>query len=434
MVAPSGRSTVPSLATSNATMRTHGHVDPSGLGAGRCERHRTVGRGPATSPRPGDPPAARAASPTVGDAPLDARPYRPWCDVDRTTEVEWVCCSNRGERRAGAARVVPHPVADTPLDRPRVLVAALEAVMLGDASRFAELFSEDVEFTSPHLSLTSLAVAAARARRAGGLAQRHHGRGGRPRRRRRQADRRVAARGDVHAPGAARRPRAHRADRRRGPPHRGVGRRVPWPADPCVPALLRRQRAPGRRSRARSAGASPRRPDRVDGRAPIDSSRGRYLEARHDQLAPSTSTADGSVEDGRFRGRAGDHARSRRPVRDVPARPRHDRGVPALAGSGAPRPAGRDRRAPPGVDPRDPAARAMGEPAVTVAVRGGRRRRRPRRAPAAHGRARAPDPRAAGRPPRLAGRSAVDRSRPGVVRRRRSTSTPRRSRSPTGSP
>ena len=28
--------------------------------------------------------------------------------------------------------------------------------MLGDASRFAELFSEDVEFASPHLSLTSL--------------------------------------------------------------------------------------------------------------------------------------------------------------------------------------------------------------------------------------------------------------------------------------
>jgi hypothetical protein len=37
-----------------------------------------------------------------------------------------------------------------------VLVAALEAVMLGDGSRFAELFSEDVEVTSPHLSLSSL--------------------------------------------------------------------------------------------------------------------------------------------------------------------------------------------------------------------------------------------------------------------------------------
>jgi ketosteroid isomerase-like protein len=57
---------------------------------------------------------------------------------------------------SGAARVVPHPVADAPIDRPRVLEAALEAVMIGDASRFAELFSEDVEFTSPHLSVASL--------------------------------------------------------------------------------------------------------------------------------------------------------------------------------------------------------------------------------------------------------------------------------------
>jgi hypothetical protein len=48
------------------------------------------------------------------------------------------------------------PVVDESLDRPRVLVAALEAVILGDASRFAELFSEDVEFSSPHLSLVSL--------------------------------------------------------------------------------------------------------------------------------------------------------------------------------------------------------------------------------------------------------------------------------------
>ena len=57
---------------------------------------------------------------------------------------------------SGPARVVPRPVADAPTDRPRVLAAALEAVMLGDASRFAELFSEDVEFSSPHLSVASL--------------------------------------------------------------------------------------------------------------------------------------------------------------------------------------------------------------------------------------------------------------------------------------
>jgi hypothetical protein len=57
---------------------------------------------------------------------------------------------------SGVPRVVPHPVADAPIDRPRVFVAALEAIMLGDASRFSELFSEDVEFASPHLSLASL--------------------------------------------------------------------------------------------------------------------------------------------------------------------------------------------------------------------------------------------------------------------------------------
>jgi hypothetical protein len=54
------------------------------------------------------------------------------------------------------ARVAHHPGVDPPLDRSRVFLAALEAVMLGDASRFAELFSDDVEITSPHLSVTSL--------------------------------------------------------------------------------------------------------------------------------------------------------------------------------------------------------------------------------------------------------------------------------------
>ena len=56
----------------------------------------------------------------------------------------------------GQAPAIPVPDADAPRDRPLVLVAALEAVMLGDASRFAELFCEDVEFTSPHLSLVSI--------------------------------------------------------------------------------------------------------------------------------------------------------------------------------------------------------------------------------------------------------------------------------------
>ncbi len=56
----------------------------------------------------------------------------------------------------GPAHADPPGFVDAPLDRPRVLVATLEAIMLGDASRFAELFIEDVEFASPHLSLTSL--------------------------------------------------------------------------------------------------------------------------------------------------------------------------------------------------------------------------------------------------------------------------------------
>src|SRR4051812_42259710 len=57
---------------------------------------------------------------------------------------------------SAAARVAHHPGIDPPLDRSSVFLAALEAVLLGDASRFAELFSEDVEITSPHLSVTSL--------------------------------------------------------------------------------------------------------------------------------------------------------------------------------------------------------------------------------------------------------------------------------------
>ena len=46
---------------------------------------------------------------------------------------------------------------DVPFDRGLLCLAALEAVVLGDASRFAELFTDDVEFCSPHLMLESLA-------------------------------------------------------------------------------------------------------------------------------------------------------------------------------------------------------------------------------------------------------------------------------------
>jgi hypothetical protein len=45
---------------------------------------------------------------------------------------------------------------DVPFDRGIVCLAALEAVVLGDASRFPELFTDDVVFCSPHLSIESL--------------------------------------------------------------------------------------------------------------------------------------------------------------------------------------------------------------------------------------------------------------------------------------
>jgi ketosteroid isomerase-like protein len=51
---------------------------------------------------------------------------------------------------------VPPLRTDLPSDRGAVFLAALEAVVLGDASRFAELFTEDVELSSPHLVVQSL--------------------------------------------------------------------------------------------------------------------------------------------------------------------------------------------------------------------------------------------------------------------------------------
>ena len=47
---------------------------------------------------------------------------------------------------------------DVPFDRGVVFLTALEAVVLGDASRFSELFTEDVVFSSPHLVVESLAA------------------------------------------------------------------------------------------------------------------------------------------------------------------------------------------------------------------------------------------------------------------------------------
>ena len=45
---------------------------------------------------------------------------------------------------------------DVPWGRQRVLLAALEALVLGDASRFGELFTDDVVVSGPHLGIESL--------------------------------------------------------------------------------------------------------------------------------------------------------------------------------------------------------------------------------------------------------------------------------------
>ena len=42
------------------------------------------------------------------------------------------------------------------IDRGEVFLAALEAVVLGDGSRFADLFTDDIVFCSPHLMVESL--------------------------------------------------------------------------------------------------------------------------------------------------------------------------------------------------------------------------------------------------------------------------------------
>jgi len=55
-------------------------------------------------------------------------------------------------------RFAPTSPGDVPLDRRRLFMAALEAVVLGDASRFGDLFTDDVVFSSPHLTLESLAM------------------------------------------------------------------------------------------------------------------------------------------------------------------------------------------------------------------------------------------------------------------------------------
>jgi hypothetical protein len=47
--------------------------------------------------------------------------------------------------------------ADVPSDRERVFLVAVEAVLLGDASRFTDLFTPDVCVRGPHVAVDSLA-------------------------------------------------------------------------------------------------------------------------------------------------------------------------------------------------------------------------------------------------------------------------------------
>jgi hypothetical protein len=50
----------------------------------------------------------------------------------------------------------PPPQDDVAFDRGVVFLAALEAVVLGDGSRFGDVFTDDVVFSSPHLMVESL--------------------------------------------------------------------------------------------------------------------------------------------------------------------------------------------------------------------------------------------------------------------------------------
>ena len=63
-------------------------------------------------------------------------------------QPRWTC----DRLRVGA---VPSPD-DIPSERGVLLLAALEAVVIGDASRFHDLFTDDLAFSSPHLVAESL--------------------------------------------------------------------------------------------------------------------------------------------------------------------------------------------------------------------------------------------------------------------------------------
>jgi hypothetical protein len=92
-------------------------------------------------------------SPGLGDVSAEPRPYgaddaalkRRGGGVGLLFQPRWT-----GDR---PQQVLSAPREDASFDRGIVVVAALEAVVLGDASCFAELFTDDVVFTSPHLAI-----------------------------------------------------------------------------------------------------------------------------------------------------------------------------------------------------------------------------------------------------------------------------------------
>ena len=61
--------------------------------------------------------------------------------------------------RWGGVRPAPNSAAldgGVPADRVRVVLSALEALVLGESSRFGDLFTEDVVVSGPHLVVASL--------------------------------------------------------------------------------------------------------------------------------------------------------------------------------------------------------------------------------------------------------------------------------------
>ena len=241
---------------------THGHVDPS---RARCWCCRSpYGRAWRCPHRPD-----RVIRRRLDDiahsgrcAARRSRPYRPWCDVDRTTGGRVGLLFQPRRTASGAGACGPELPGHRPAARPPVRAHGRPGgghARRRQSVRRAVQRGRRVHQPAPVGDVARRRCSASSACRRTRSATSRRGR--RPRRRRRQADRGVAARGDVHAPGAARRPRADRADGRAWPV--SPGRRSPssaaggsgrsgttsttascWPTPP-----------------GRSAGASPRRRD-----------------------------------------------------------------------------------------------------------------------------------------------------------------------------